>query len=319
MKLADLEYILNSIPATGYQTAFNRNAPFFGHMPLKAGKGGKIKIPYHYAGNSGGGSFDEDTELTSGGAQARRILSFPWKSVYKKISVSGLAQAVSRNGGVLNINDQVKDEAKHAVKDLIKMIDTQLLGDGTGNSGKDLQGVQYHVANSGNYAIEALSRATYGWLAAYVNENGGVARDLTKDLIRSVHDYLTGTRGVNYNQVWCGADVYSAYEDLMGDRRRYVNVKVGDLFMDTLELKGRPLIAFPGYPAGRMDFVVADDFEIEYLPVDSTDSLGRVAKNGLFKVKELPTSKDAEEAAIICYLNLVCKNAYHQASLQDLQ
>jgi len=318
LTLSDLQYVLNTIPAAGYQKAFNNKAPFFGHLPLVTGKGGNIAIPYHYAGNAGGGSFTEEDELSSGGKQARRTIHFPWKSVYKKISVSGLSQAVSRNGGVLNINDQVKDEAKNAVKDLISMINTQLMGDGTGNSGKDIQGVKYHIADSGDYANEALSRSVYTWLASYVSDNGGVARALTEELINAVHNELVDNRGVNYTQVWTNSTLAYAYEKLMGDKKRYMNVKVGDVFMDALMIHGRPVIPFPGYPA-RMDFVEADGFEIQYLPVDSKDSLGREVKSGLFKVKELPTSKDAEEAAIICYLNLVCKNAYHHGSLQDIQ
>lgn len=317
LTLSDVQYILNSIPITGYKKAFNNKAPFFNHVKVKPSKTGEIVIPFHYAGNSGGGSFAEGDTLTTGGKQSRRKLHFAWKRVYKPISVDGLVQAVSRNGGVFKINDSIKDEVFHATRDLIKDIDTQLKGDGTGNSGKDIQGIKYHIADSGNYANENLARETYAWLASHVNDNGGVKRDLSKALIREVHNELLDNRGVSYNQVWTSSALYDAYEDLMGDKARYVNLQVGDLFMKTLLIKNRPLIPFPGYP-DQMDFVEADEIYVEYLVQEAKNSRGEVAK-GMFKVEELPTSKDATDLAVIAYLNMVCENPYCQASLQDIQ
>ncbi|MDZ7795532.1 MAG: phage major capsid protein [Candidatus Marinimicrobia bacterium] len=318
MTLSDLQYILNTFSPKGYQKAFNNKAPFFGHLRIKPGKG-KIGVKYHHSKNTSGGSFSEGDDLSTAGKQLRRELTFPWKQVYKTINVSGLSEAVALNGGVKDIKDMVKQELMDATEDLIKEINDQLLGDGTGNSGADIQGLKYHIEDSGNYAEQALDRATYTWLKSYINDNGGVNRDLTKVLIDNVHNTLVDTRGVNYNQVWTSSTVAGAYEALLGDKVRYTKINIGDLFFDALLIHGRPVIPFPGYPANRMDFVEADGFEVQYLPVESRDSLGRVAKNGMFKVKELSTVKDATVAAVISYMNLVCKNVYHAGSLQDVE
>ncbi len=318
MTLSDLQYVLNTFSPEGYQKAFNNKAPFFGHLRIRPGKG-KIGVKYHYAKNTSGGSFSEGDDLSTAGKQSRRELTFPWKQVYKTIDVSGLSEAVAKSGGVKDIKDMIKQELMDATEDLIKEINDQLLLDGTGNSAADIQGLQYHIADSGNYAEQALDRASNTWLKSYVNDNGGVNRAITKILINDVHNTLLETRGVNYNQVWTGAAVFSAYEDLLGDKVRYTQIQFGDLFFNALMIHGRPVIAIPGYPANRMDFVVADEFEVQYLPVESQDSLGRVIKNGMFKVKELSTVKDATVAAVITYMNLVCKNVYHAGSLQDVE
>jgi hypothetical protein len=315
--LSDIQSILNSIPIKSYQKAFNNEAPFFKHLPVKASVKGEIGVKYHYAGNSGGGSFAEGDDLTIGGKQSRKTLHFPWKRVYKPISVDGLVQAISKNGGVLEINDMVKQEVFDATKDLVKDINTMLMGDGTGNSGKDVQGIKYHIADSGNYSNEALDRAVYAWLAAYINDNGGTLRDITEDLMFATHQELTSVRGVTYNQIWTNDTLAEQYARLMGDRRRFVNVKVGDLSIDAVAYKGRAIIPFPGYP-NQMDFVMADDFHLEYLTQEAANSLGQNVK-GMFKIETIPTAKDSTDLAVIAYLNLVCKNAYRQASLRDIQ
>lgn len=317
LTVTDLQYILNKIPVSGYKKAFNNAALFFNHVKVRASKKGHIVLPFHYAGNSGGGSYGEGDDLDSTGKQSRRMLNFPWARVYKAVSIDGLAQAIAKNGGVYKINDLIKDEVFHATKDLIKDIDTQMKGAGTGNSGKDMKGIQYHIADSGNYGNENLARETYAWLASYVNDNGGVKRSLSKALIRDVHNTLVDDRGVSYNQIWTNSTLYDAYEDLLGDKARYVQIKIGDLFFKTLMIKDRPVIPFPGYPS-RMDFVEADEFYVEYLEQEAKNSLGEVAK-GMFKVEQLPTSKDAKDFAVMVYLNFVCANPYCQGSLQDIE
>lgn len=317
LTLADVQYILNKIPITGYKKAFNNSAPFFNHLKIRPAKKAHLVVPFHYAGNSGGGSYEAGDELTSSGKQSRRLINFPWKRLYKSISVDGLAQAVSRNGGIFMINDSVKDEVFHATKDLIKEIDTQLKGDGTGNTGKDIQGLKYHIADSGNYGNENLAREVNTWLASYVNDNGGTLRPLSKALIRAMHNEIIANRGLSYNQIWTSATMLDAYEDLMADKIRYTDIQVGDLFIKAPLLKGRPMFAFPGYP-DQMDFVNADDIYVEYLPQESKNSKGETAK-GMFNVDELPTSKDATDLAVKIYLNMVCENPYNQGSLQDIE
>lgn len=316
--LINLQYVLNSISAQGYQKAFNNKAPFLAKLPLVAGKGADIEVKIHYAGNAGGGSFGSDDEITGSGKQAYRTIHFPWKRVYKAISIDGLAQAVSQAGGIKDINNLSEDEATKAVRDLYKMINDQLLGDGTGNDGKDIQGIQYHINDSGDYANEALDRATYGWLAALVHDNGGTLRNISKTLIDNLANALNDVRGSSWNQAWTSSTMYSAYENLLGNSVRRTTVEIGDIKFKALDIQGKPLISIPGYPANRIDFVESDGFMVKYLPQKAVDTLGQ-ENEGLIKVMQLPTSKDADEAALVAYLNLVCENVYMAGSLQDIQ
>ena len=317
LTVSDLQYVLNVISDKGYQKTFNNKAKLFGMLRLRPGQG-KIGVKYHYAKNISGGSFGEGDDLSTSGKQSRKELTFPYKEVYKTIEVSGLSEALSKANGVKDIKNILKQEIVDASEDLIKEIETQLLGDGTGNSFKDIQGILYHIAESGNYADQGLDRSTYTWLKSYINDNGGTLRSLTKALVRDVHNTLVDDRGISYTHILTSSTIADAYEDLMGDKVRYMDVKEGDAFVKRLLIKDRPVITIPGYPANRMDFVVFDELEIKYLPQETTDSLGRTNK-GMFKVKELSTTKDATLASVICYLNLVCKNVYHAGSLQDIQ
>jgi len=316
IRAADLQYVLNVIPLSDYQKAFALDETFINLIGgLKPGPG-RLQIPFHHAGNTTAGSFIEGDDLSTAGKQSRRLLSFDYKRIYVTAGVDGLQEAIANNGGIVKINDLLNLEVMQAVEDLLDELNTQTLSDGTGNSSADVDGLQFQIADDNTWG--GLARASYAWLQSYVNDNGGANRALTEALMRTMHNTAVDTRKAKYNAIFCGSDLYDAYEDLMGDRKRYIDMKVGDISFKGLSFKQRPLINIPGFAANRMDFVRRGDFSLKYLPIQSIDNKNRIVK-GPFKVEEVASNSDDTYFNIIMYPQLMCLNPWKQLSLQDVE
>lgn len=316
IKAADLQYILNTIPLKGYQKAFGLDQTFINVMGgLRPGPA-RIQIPIHYAGNTTAASFAESADLKAADKQSRRMVELGWKRVYVTNSVDGLQEAIANAGGVVNINDLVQQEALDAIQDLLDEINTQMLGDGTGNSAANIDGILYHVDDNNTWC--SLSRGSYSWLQSYMSQNSGINRDLTETLLRTVHNTLIDTRKSNYDAILCGSTAADAYEALMGDSKRYTDVQIGDVAMKALAFKQRPIIPIPGYTENRFDFIKRSEWAAYYLPQVSRDSYGRQIQ-GPFKVEPYYAGTDDTTFIIIAYVQLVCFNPWHQGCLDDVE
>lgn len=316
LRAADVQYVLNSIPYSDYQTAYGLDTKFIDRLGgFKPGPG-RIQIPFRYAGNSAKGSFGEGDDISAAGHQSRRMLSMDYKRVYITFGVDGLQEAIAKAGGIVNITDLVVDEALNAIQDLLDEINTQLLGDGSGNSGKHIDGILYHIDDDNTWM--GLSRASYSWTQSYISGNGGTSQSLTKALLRGVSDTLKDVRKSNYTAIYTSTALRNAYEDLLEDAKRYVDIRVGDLVVQELAFDGKPLIAFPGYASNRLDFVRESDFDIYFLPQTSQDQLGRTV-TGIFKVEPVAKVSDDATFNVIAYLNMVCRNPWKQGALVDVE
>jgi hypothetical protein len=316
IKAADLQYVLNTIPMAQYFKAFGLDVTFLNLMGgLRPGPA-RIQIPIHYAGNATAASFAESGSLATAGKQSRRMVELGWKRVYATLSVDGLQEAIAAAGGVVNINNLVQTEAMQAIQDLLDEINTQMLSDGTGNSSADIDGIWYHIDDDNTWC--SLARGSYSWLQSYFADNSGTDRDLTEALMRGVHNTLIDTRKSNYSHILTSSTVADAYEALMGDRVRMVNVPVGDITLPALAFKGRPVIPIPGFETNSMAFIDRNLWEAVYLPQVSTDQYGRKVE-GPFKVEPYYPGTDDRTLILIAYVQLVCKNPWKQAALVDVQ
>lgn len=317
LKATDVQYILNTIPISKYQIAYGLDMTLINLLGGFSIGTGRIQVPFRYAGNPTAGSFGESDDLSTAGHQSRRMLSQDYKRVYVTFGIDGMQEAIAKAGGlILDNNDLLTDEALGGIEDLLDEVNTQLIGDGTGNSNKDLDGVRHHIADDNTWM--GLARSGNTWIQSYVLDHGGELQDLTKELIQAVADEIVYNRKSNYDAIFTTVALKNAYEELMTDAKRYVDVVVGDIKMKKLSYDDRPIFAIPGYAAHTWDFVRRMDFSVPYLPQVARDSHGREF-TGIFKVEPVAKVSDDTTMRIIAYLNLVCKNPWKQGSLQDVQ
>lgn len=266
---------------------------------VKTGGGDAIHWPVRYAGNTSAGSYGETDTAAGAGNQSFKKATLGWKLNKVEIEVSGLAQAISESGGM--IAPALRTELDMGLLDLREAVNTQLMADGTGNSGKDITGLFAAIADTGTYAN--LDRATYTWWKAYLNANGGTPRNLTEPLMRDVKSTVE-SRGGRVTAIYTASKHFYQYGDLLVAERRQNTPTTLTGGYQALDFEGIPVIKVPGYTEGRMDFVDEDLFEYQVLKD--------------FEAVPMAKTKDADQIWIRHYSQLVCRNPYRMGSLQDL-
>ena len=222
----------------------------------KLGVGEGVRWPVRYAGNTSAGSYGEGDTGAGAGNQGFKKAFLTWKLNKVEVEVSGLAQAVGDNGGM--IVPALRTELDLGLSDVRGNINTQLMSDGTGNSGKDITGLFAAIADTGTYA--GLDRGTYTWWKSYVNANGGTPRNLSEELVRTVKSTVEA-RGGRVTAIYAGSTQWYRYGDLLRAERRQQNPTTLTGGYQALDFEGVPLIKVPGYPQTRMDFVNEDLLE----------------------------------------------------------
>jgi len=279
--------------------ALNTNTFLLTRIQQKQGVGEGVRWPMRYAGNTSAGSYAEGDSGAGAGNQGFKKAFLTWKLNKVEVEVSGLAQAIGDNGGM--IVPALRTELDLGLSDVRGNINTQLMSDGTGNSGKDITGLYAAIADTGTYA--GLDRGTYTWWKSFVSANAGTPRNLTEELIRTVKSTVEA-RGGRVTAIYAGSTQWYRYGDLLRAERRQQNPTSLTGGYQALDFEGVPLIKVPGYSQTRMDFVNED--LLEYV----------VLKD--FEAKPMAKTKDSDVIWVTHYSQLVCRNPYRMGSLQDL-
>jgi hypothetical protein len=294
--LADLIVQLYKGP---WVEALNTNTFLLTRIQQKTGVGEGVRWPVRYAGNTSAGSYAEGDTAAGAGNQGFKKAFLTWKLNKVEVEVSGLAQAIGDNGGM--IVPALRTELDLGLADMRGNINTQLMSAGTGNSAKDITGLFAAISDTGTYA--GLDRGTYTWWKSYVSANGGTERALTEELMRTVKSGVEA-RGGRVRAIYTSSKQWYAYGDILRVERRQMNPTTLTGGYQALDFEGVPLIKVPGYDTNRMDFV--DEDLLEYV----------VLKD--FEAKPMAKTKDSDVIWVTHYSQLVCRNPYRMGSLQDL-
>lgn len=281
----------------------------------------RINWQVNYAGNTQVGSYAEGDAAAGSGKQVYHPASLEYKSVRAEIGLGGLTLATSEQGGTFI--DMLRSELDNGVRDMRLSIESQLLGDGTGNSAKDITGMLAAIGETGTYA--GIDRSTHTWWKSYINDNTGTPRNLSEDLVADVVDEVI-SRGADQStlELWCGPTQWRKFGALYKGERRQTPTRLSGGYM-ALDFEGTQVIRCPGYSAGRMDAVDVSQFSYEMLPVTANSELARSLRNVVavpgvpgFGILLLGATADALEMWLIHYAQLVCKNSYAQGAITDL-
>ncbi len=312
---ADLQYVLNTVPLTTYVKAYVSRRDMIDMLGgFKPGPA-RLMPKFKYSNNSSAIDFAEGAADPSISITARRRIEFKYARYHAAFGVDGLQAAVAARGGVEDLTDLVMEEAAGAIEDLFDQINADILGSVSDN---EIKGIQYHIADSGNYAEEAIDRSSATWLASYVADNSSVERALTKELLEAMQVVYFKTRAARPNAIWTGIEQFQKYENLFEDKKR-ITAKIGELQLETLTWDGIPIVPVPNYDANRMDFVQTQDWTLYYLPQVVQKPGSTSFMEGPFRVEYKPQSYDESKYVVYFYPQLICTNPYKQLALDDLE
>jgi hypothetical protein len=200
----------------------------------KKGKGTDIKKAIKYQNSGAGTSFSGLDTFTASQLNTKVRMSYDMRGVRQPVAISGM-EAVANSVSETQVTDLVKEAVEETEQELMDLVGTQLYGNGTGNSNKDLIGINAIVDDGTEVStIGALSRTTYPVLNATRTASGGTlslsALSTLESAVSSGSGMTTPTLKITTETVW------DLYEQLLVPTVRetysqmgYYKVGMGDM------------------------------------------------------------------------------------------
>ena len=261
--------------------------------------GTKIVEPLIYGTNSTVASYSGYDTIALTAQTGITAAEFEWKQYAASIAISGIEEA--KNNGDSAVLNLLEAKVLQAEESLREGFNTMFFGDGTGNSGKDWNGLGNLIEASGT--VGGINRATGGneyWRSYEENTAGALT------LAQMATAYNTVSVGNDHPDMMLTTQtLFEKYESLLQPQLRYTDTKTADAGFQNLLFKAAPVVFDTGCTAGVMYFLNS-----KYLTL-----VGHSGK--WFSQTEFvrPENLDAKYALIMCYGNLTVRNAKKQGKL----
>jgi len=259
--------------------------------------GTKIVVPIIYGTNSTAGSYAGTDTIDITAQTGISAAEYDWRQYAATVTISGIEEA--KNNGEAAIIDLLEGKIFQTQETVIENMNTMFWADGTGNGGKDWNGLHLIVAKP-NTALGGITPGDAGnswWKSTETDENGALTQ---------------ATMATVYNTISVGNDqptiiittqtLYEKYESLLEGQIRYTDTDVADGGFQNLLFKGAPVTFDGAATAGQMMFL-------------NTKYLQLVAHSDVwFKPTPFvrPTNQDAVFSQLLCYGQLTCSNRARQ-------
>jgi len=269
-----------------------------GQIKMVSG-GHKITRPLMYGKNTTAGSYSGSDVIPTTAQTGLSASEWDWKQYAASVVIEGLEEA--KNSGEEAIFDLLEAKVTQAQETILEEFDVMFLSDGTGNGGKDWNGLKNVVAQNAS-SVGGIDPATYSWWQTNIDSS------TTALTVRTMGTtYNNASRGNDTPNLLLGTQlVYEKYESLIQANQRFVDVKSADAGFQSLMFKNAPIL---------FDANVTGTGTADYLYFLNTKYLQLIGhtnnwfRNTPFKQ---PDNQDIRVAQILCYGNLVCTNRNRQ-------
>ncbi len=264
--------------------------------------GTKIVEPLIYGQNGTVASYSGYDTISLTAQDGMSAAEYDWKQYAASIAISGIEEA--KNNGEAAIINLLEAKIMQAEESMREGFNQMFFGDGTGNSGKNWNGLA-NLVESGN---------TVGG----INSANGQGNDFWRSYEENTAGALTlAQMATAYNSVSVGNDhpdmilttqtLFEKYEALLQPQLRYTDTKTADAGFQNLLFKAAPVAYDVHCTAGVVYFLNS-----KYLTL-----VGHSGK--WFQQTDFvrPENLDARYALIMCYGNLTVRNASKQGVITD--
>jgi len=279
-----------------------------GNIERKRG-GLKLVEPLMYGLNTTFKSYSGYDTLDTTPQSGITAAEYDWKNVAVSVTIS--KEEEDQNSGESRILNLLKGKIQQAEKTYTLRFDQMLFGDGSGNGGKDFQGLDYFLRTdpTASVSIGGIDQNTYSW---WRNQYATPATFVTNGLglinMRQMYNKCC-REGDAPKVIVTHREVFETYESLMTSLERFTfdpkkNLH-GDLGFETLTFKGLPMF-WDYYCAEKTMYFLNTDYL--KLVMDS---------NSDFEMTEwrVPFNQMAKTAFIIARGQLVCNNRELQGKI----
>ncbi|MGE0630960.1 MAG: phage major capsid protein [Pseudobdellovibrionaceae bacterium] len=297
---------LEAVTATTYKNYNKKFAdnvtnhlPFLKYLQTKAQvmvSGGDTIVEELMYGEGNGGSYSGADVMQVSKPEGLSAAEYNWKQVYATITYDGNDRL--RNSGSEKIQDLVKARIMQAEATISNRVGTMVFGDGTGNSGKDVLGVNAIISTTPTTGVlGGINRGTYSfWRNKVRTSAGSFATNGLTYISQMIRDCTRGTDKPDL--LVMGSDVFGYLEGVANGRAQFMNPQLGELGFDALKVNGVNAIWDSQCPSGRV-YVVNS----KYLKF-------KVHKDRNYKMGEFiePADQDVSVAKILLAAQLTCSN-----------
>lgn len=261
--------------------------------------GTKIVEPLVYGLNGTVGSYSGYDTISLTAQEGMSAAEYDWKQYAASIAISGIEEA--KNNGEAAIINLLEAKIMQAEESMREGFNQMFFADGTGNSGKDWNGLGNIVEASGT--VGGINRATVGnefWRSYEENTAGALT---LADMATAYNSVSVGND--HPDMVLTTQTLFEKYESLLQPQLRYTDAKTADAGFQNLLFKSAPVTYDVHCTAGVVYFLNS-----KYLTL-----VGHSGK--WFEQTDFvrPENLDARYALIMCYGNLTCRNAAKQGKL----
>ncbi len=294
--------------------------PFF-YLLSKKGKksdqtgGRSIETPLRYGKNTTVTSIGRGGTVSLADTDNLTVVHWNWKYITGHI-IRYFAD-FQQNRGKAELIKKVNSDIDTLKDSFVDALETQLFGDGTGNSSKNIDGVGNIVAEdpTASLVVGDLNQNTYSWWRNRYQDMSGYPTSiyLRKYMVNMFNQCGLQGEGVSRfpDIIVCDQTVYELYDQecfessrvLMGDQ------KMADLGFGDLSFKGRPITWSPSATSGSMFFLNTNFLEWISDPIENM-TLG----------EWLPIINQPRDVVAHAMLvaNLTCSNRKRQGVIFDI-
>jgi len=229
---------------------------------------------------------------------------YDWKQYAASIAISGIEEA--KNNGEHAIIDLLEAKIMQAEESLREGFNRMFFADGTGNGGKDWNGLGNLVGSTAVGGIDPVLDPTNSWWTSYVDSGSGGTTGDPLSLLDMATAYNSTSVGNDHPDVILTTQtLFEKYESLLQPQLRYTDTKTADAGFQNLLFKSAPIMYDVHAPEGTMFFLNSKYIKL----VGHSDKW--------FKQTDFvrPENQDARFALIMCYGNLVVSNRAKQGKL----
>lgn len=212
------------------------------------GGGTQIVLPLIYAVNSTAGSYAGYDAIPTTPQDGISAAQYDWKQYAVSISISGIEEA--KNNSEEEVIDLLESKIMQAEETTYEKMDQMFFGDGTGNGGKDWNGLG-NLVNQNTTTVGNIDPAANAFWQSY--------RETTAEVL-SIAKMNTA-----YNTVSVGNDrpnvvlttqtLFEKYESLLQPQLRFTDTRTADAGFQNLLFKGAPVTYDTYCTAGAMFFL----------------------------------------------------------------
>lgn len=231
----------------------SNHIPFLKYMRLKGAvktDGGDTIVRPIYSGLSTAQTYSGSDTISLTKPDVISAAEYNWKQTVVPVIIEGIEQA--RNSGKskqIDLLSSLKENAELAIEDKVA---TMLFGDGTGNGGKDMLGLQAIVdTDPTTGTLGGINRATNTfWRNGYNTSVGSAATYLVTSLSTGIREITRGTDAPDL--IIMGSTNYGYLENIAWGKAQMQNPKLADLGFQALKFEGIDVIYDAKCPAANV-------------------------------------------------------------------